>query len=352
MSSLRHLVHNKSVRILLQNQRVVVSQYGASTPGAIVTMTSNSHVTSPPPTAKADVERVRQVFQEYGNEQNNNNSNDSSVAMDPWERLWRDGITPWDLGGPTAVLLSELRKQVANATSVNNSSSWKTALIPGCGSGYDVVSLARYWDQQEQQTEEASTEDYHRTVYGLDLSETSIRRAKEVLQDSIQREGPLQCTTIHLYQGNFFDGPLGWQLCHTQRANRDSASALECHNNSIISPTTTFDLVFDYTFFCSLPPSLRQEWGTQMKRILSKPDTDLPSGQLLTLMFPYVAQPRTDSPGPPFLVSHMDYLEVLTNGEEDGYSLRLSTSKPYPSHDTVSSRAGQEMVGWWSFQPR
>jgi methyl halide transferase len=277
-------------------------------------------------TIKESVQRARQVFQE-----------DASSSVDPWERLWRDGLTPWDLGGPTPVLLSELRQRPR---------SWRTALIPGCGRGHDVVSLARFWDKQIDNTP------YHRTVYGLDLSETSLHRAKEVLMESIQTNGPFRKTNIQLYQGDFFVGPLNWQLFHNERSSTDNHN-LDSSSTTNISNNSTFDLIFDYTFFCAIPPKRRPEWGRQMSQILSKkePCNGNQSGELLTLMFPYVAEPRSDSPGPPYLVSYQDYLDALTNQSTNGVeqSLRLTTSDPYPSADTVSSRVGQEMVGWWSF---
>jgi hypothetical protein len=41
-----------------------------------------------------------------------------------------------------------------------------------------------------------------------------------------------------------------------------------------------FDFTFDYTFFCALPPSLREKWGRRHAELLK------PGGKLLTLAFP------------------------------------------------------------------
>ncbi|KAG7348516.1 thiopurine S-methyltransferase [Nitzschia inconspicua] len=285
------------------------------------------------------VHRVRQVFQE---------SKRDSSTIDPWERLWRDGLTPWDLGGPTPALLSEVQQRP-------NRHLWRTALLPGCGSGYDVVSLARFWDDyQVTKKEKQDTTSYQRTVVGLDLSETSLHRAKQILDESVQTHGSFSRTNILLYQGDFFAGPSAWHLFHSENTSskRDTFDpvSVDFTNNP------TFDFIFDYTFFCAIPPERRHDWGRVMTQLLSQKlhDSIDQSGELLTLMFPYVPAPRTDSPGPPYLVSFQDYLAALdnTNRSEDGKSLRLTTPSPYQSKDVVESRFGQEMVGWWKFESK
>ncbi|XP_017608623.1 thiocyanate methyltransferase 1-like isoform X2 [Gossypium arboreum] len=104
---------------------------------------------------------------------NNNRSRttDSSVQTNPriqklqqivktdasagWEESWKQGVTPWDLGRPTPVILH-----------LHHSGSLPMGrvLVPGCGTGYDVVAMAcpgRY-------------------VVGLDISEEAIKKAKQV----------------------------------------------------------------------------------------------------------------------------------------------------------------------------
>ncbi|CAG8783435.1 3251_t:CDS:2, partial [Acaulospora colombiana] len=58
-------------------------------------------------------------------------------------------------------------------------------------------------------------------------------------------------------------------------------------------PEGKFQLVYDYTFLCALPPTLRQEWSKRMSEIISA------GGILIALMFPI--SDHTD--GPPYALS-------------------------------------------------
>lgn len=51
---------------------------------------------------------------------------------DGWEKSWREGVTPWDLGQPTPILLHLLQM---------GSLPKGRALVPGCGS---VCSLSPF----------------------------------------------------------------------------------------------------------------------------------------------------------------------------------------------------------------
>ncbi|KAJ8651089.1 hypothetical protein MRB53_004112 [Persea americana] len=78
--------------------------------------------------------------------------NESSA--DGWEKSWEQRLTPWDLGQPTPVILHLLQTGALLKG---------RALIPGCGSGYDVVAIA-------------SPERY---VVGLDIADNAIKKARE-----------------------------------------------------------------------------------------------------------------------------------------------------------------------------
>jgi len=245
------------------------------------------------------------------------NHNDPAAA---WESLWRDGITPWDLGGPTLVMIEELR----------NRRMWpEMTLIPGCGSGYDLVSLGRYLD-------ESRPEDRTCTVVGLELSKTSLEKAQSVLEDSIANQGPFQQATIILYKGDFFAPPSSWNPVFST----DSYSKASDSKISVLSSKATFDFIFDYTFFCALPPDQRRQWGQHMKNLLAT------NGKLLTLMFPYHTSARkvaeAASRGPPYLVSLETYKGAL-----NGHGIAIDTPLPYGSTATPQKRQGQEVVGWW-----
>ncbi|CAK7325000.1 unnamed protein product [Dovyalis caffra] len=71
-----------------------------------------------------------------------------------WENCWEQGLTPWDLGRPTPIIL-HLHQTGALPKG--------RALVPGCGSGYDVVAMACP----------------ERYVVGLDISHKAIEKAVE-----------------------------------------------------------------------------------------------------------------------------------------------------------------------------
>ncbi|KAF5950446.1 hypothetical protein HYC85_012439 [Camellia sinensis] len=140
---------------------------------------------------------------------------------DGWEKCWQLGLTPWDLGQPTPVMV---HLHQAGALPKGR------ALVPGCGSGHDVVAIACP----------------ERYVVGLDISDEAIKKAIE-LSSSLPN-----ADYFTLLKEDFFT----WR------------------------PTELFDLIFDYTFFCAIEPDMRSAWASQMRDLL-KPD-----GELITLMFP------------------------------------------------------------------
>ncbi|XP_010277802.1 PREDICTED: probable thiol methyltransferase 2 isoform X2 [Nelumbo nucifera] len=71
-----------------------------------------------------------------------------------WEKCWEEGLTPWDLGQPTPVILHLLQTDAFPKG---------RALVPGCGSGHDVFAIA-------------SPERY---VVGLEISEIAVKKANE-----------------------------------------------------------------------------------------------------------------------------------------------------------------------------
>ncbi|XP_077229561.1 S-adenosyl-L-methionine-dependent methyltransferases superfamily protein isoform X2 [Tasmannia lanceolata] len=142
-------------------------------------------------------------------------------STDAWDKCWEKGITPWDLGQPTPVLMHLLQTRALPKGRV---------LIPGCGTGYDVVAIA-------------SPEHY---VVGLDISDNAIKKANE-WSSSLPN-----ANLFTFLKADFF----------------------------IWNPDELFDLIFDYTFFCAIEPCKRAAWASTVRDIL-KPD-----GELITLMFP------------------------------------------------------------------
>ncbi|KAF2925255.1 hypothetical protein DAI22_06g038550 [Oryza sativa Japonica Group] len=141
-------------------------------------------------------------------------------AADGWEKSWEAAVTPWDLGKPTPII----EHLVKSGTLPKG-----RALVPGCGTGYDVVALA-------------SPE---RFVVGLDISSTAVEKAKQWSSSLPNAD----CFTF--LADDFFK----WK------------------------PSEQFDLIFDYTFFCALDPSLRLAWAETVSGLLK------PHGELITLIY-------------------------------------------------------------------
>ncbi|XP_023871976.1 probable thiol methyltransferase 2 isoform X2 [Quercus suber] len=163
-------------------------------------------------------------------------------STDGWEKSWEQGVTPWDLGQPTPILL-HLHQTGALPKG--------RALVPGCGSGYDVAAIACP----------------ERYVVGLDISDIAIKKAVE-LSSSLPN-----ASYLNFLKADFFT----W------------------------NPSELFDLILDYTFFCAIEPDMRLAWAQRIRDLLK------PGGELITLMFPI----SDHVGGPPFKVSISDYEEVL-----------------------------------------
>uniref|UniRef100_A0A0D3GCZ1 Methyltransferase domain-containing protein n=1 Tax=Oryza barthii TaxID=65489 RepID=A0A0D3GCZ1_9ORYZ len=128
----------------------------------------------------------------------------------------------------------------------------KSGTLPkGRALGYDVVALA-------------SPE---RFVVGLDISSTAVEKAKQWSSSLPNAD----CFTF--LADDFFK----WK------------------------PSEQFDLIFDYTFFCALDPSLRLAWAETVSGLLK------PHGELITLIYLISDQEG----GPPFNNTVTDYQKVL-----------------------------------------
>lgn len=246
-------------------------------------LSSTAGAGSPPPEA---VQRTRQVL----------------AAGGSWEDLWTHKLTPWDLQGPTPALVEALG---ALPTRLSGREGLRV-LVPGCGSGHDLVALAEGLGSAR--------------VVGLDLSPTSTAAAGDTLARAGLAPGEPHPTT-----GSVVD-----------LATRDFFA---------FTPAAPFDLIFDYTFFCALPPALRGAWGRQTAALLARP-----SGALLTLMFPLESDADGTDPtaaGPPFPVSVPAYTAALTP-----HGLALEPGSPRETPATVEPRRGRELVAWWGWDSK
>lgn len=162
-----------------------------------------------------------------------------------WEASWRQSVTPWDAGAPAPSLVALVQSGALPSG---------RALVPGVGAGYDALALV-------------SPE---RTVVGLDLSPTAVAVAKARRYDA-----GITAARCDFVEGDFF----------------------EPDPSHLGAP---FQLIWDYTFCCALPPNLRQRWAARMRELLA------PDGVLVTLIFPV----SDHAGGPPYAVSPQLYEQV------------------------------------------
>jgi len=186
-----------------------------------------------------------------------------------WDSLWQQGDwLPWDRQGPNPALLQSLKTRsdlLGSATEaedvLNNvhdrgalaGQRRKTALVPGCGRGYDVLLLASLGYD----------------AYGLEVSEKAVEACimnaagsfdtyKAASKEAGKTDEGGRYTFI---QGDFF----------AQEWLADSA---------LDDKDFKFDLIYDYTFLCALPFEARPSWAARMSQLLAK------DGRLLCLEFP------------------------------------------------------------------
>ncbi len=193
-----------------------------------------------------------------------------------WEDAWREGQVGWDAGDSPPILHRLVEEQLLPKG---------RALVPGCGAGYDVVTLAGP----------------ERHVVGLDGAPTAKQRFDEVLAASDVADDEVTYRT-----GDFFD----------------------------FSPAEPFDLVWDYTFLCAIEPNIRPDWARQMSKLIR------PGGQLVALLFPIIDdevtfQEMMDA-GPPFPLIPQEIEELLA---EDFEALSVE-----PTDESHQGRQGMEWL--------
>lgn len=162
-----------------------------------------------------------------------------------WEQAWKEARTPWDAGASPPVLAQLVRSGTLPTG---------RALVPGCGAGYDVLTLA-------------SPE---RVAIGVDLAPTAAARFEQL---------------------------------RAQRGIPASQARYEVVDFFEYAPEAPFDLIWDYTFLCALDPRQRDAWADRMDRLLAV------DGELLTLIFPVVD--RSPDQGPPYPMTPRLVQELL-----------------------------------------
>ena len=213
---------------------------------------------------------VRELVNAFGS------SLPSIVCAHGWEGAWVRHVTPWNTRSAAPRLLTLLRTL-----------SPRRALIPGCGApAWDAIACARHgW-----------------TTTGLDVSSTAINISK-----SHQAANPeLRALPLDFVAADFFT----------------------------YVPRERFDLIFDYTFLSTLPPTLWRAWATAMRALLTR------DGELAVILFP-VDQHHG---GPPFAVDPDHVHSLLV---ESGMELVADIEK-VPDALSHPARAVSESTGWYT----
>src|SRR5687767_3051540 len=190
---------------------------------------------------------------------------EDSTQPDFWNTRYAAGKTPWDFGGVPAALPSFLARAKPPGR----------VLIPGCGSGYEVQAF-----------HEAGFE-----VTAIDFSSAAIEKAGRLL-------GPLSRSVI---AGDFFTHDFTGQ---------------------------NFDLVYERTFLCSLPPERWPAYATRMAELLQK-------GKLLAGIFLY----GEEAEPPPYPLTETQALDLF------GEKFELTRSEPVS--DSLPLFQGMERWQEW-----
>lgn len=225
-----------------------------------------------------------------------------------WDAMWQQNITPWDRSEPNPALIDTLLEKsdiIGNSTQQESSTHRMRALVPGCGRGYDVLLLASHGFD----------------AYGLDVSQTAI-------------DG---CTTLDKQQG---DDATKYPIKneHVGRGSRTFLMADFFQDD--LSPHTgggKFDVIYDYTFLCAIPPELRPKWAKRMTELLA------PGGSLICLEFPLAKSPKAG--GPPHGLSSDLYVQLFkqpgqgVNYDNDGHAV--------PDDTAADAQTGLVRVAHW-----
>ena len=168
-----------------------------------------------------------------------------------WEDAWQRGATPWDRGAVAPGLVWWLNEQRAEVPQAQPRTQTREAprspqaqglagqrgrvLVPGAGHGYDALALAQAgWD-----------------VTAVDIAPTAVAECTQrIVAAGLEKQARAVCA-------DFFETP-------------PRQEALQA----------PFDLLFDYTFCCALPPALRAAWAHTCAQRIKQ------GGSLLHLAFP------------------------------------------------------------------
>ncbi|TPX15772.1 uncharacterized protein E0L32_000106 [Thyridium curvatum] len=221
-----------------------------------------------------------------------------SAHLSTWDSLWEANNTPWDRAGPSPALHDLLADRAHDHLFASCRPSppaqgqqrqrqrqqpRKKALVSGCGRGHDVLLLAALGYD----------------AYGIDFSPVAIRGAR-ANAEAVAAADPEEYRPRDPAVGR---GAVTW--LEGDWFKFDFAAEVGVDK---------FDLIFDYTFLCALPPSARPAWAARNAALL-RPD----GGRLVCLEFPRTKPLHLA--GPPWgLRSHIYLAHLSRPGRELPYT--------------------------------
>lgn len=186
---------------------------------------------------------------------------DTPLNQDYWDKQYQSHSTGWDLGEVSAPIKSYIDTLKDKNLLI---------LIPGCGNTYEAEYLL----------EQGFT-----NITVIDIAPTLVTNLKTKFKDN---------PNIKIVLGDFFE-----------------------HQGK-------YDLIIEQTFFCALPPTMRQKYIWKMHQLLAN------KGKIAGLLFN-----RTFENGPPFGGSLEEY-ESLFNASFDFLKMEVCQNSAMP-------RAGSEL---------
>lgn len=184
------------------------------------------------------------------------------MNSDFWSDRYLQNNTPWDMGSPSPPLIAYLQRLYNKEQKI---------LIPGAGNAYEAEWL---WQNG------------FKNVFVLDISREPLRN----------------------FQNRLSSFPEDQLLCE-----------------DFFNHIDQYDLIVEQTFFCALPPHLRQDYAQKMYSLLK------PGAKLFGLLFDF---PLTEE-GPPFGGSREEY--------ERYFDSLFSIHRMERSYNSIKPRAGKEL---------
>lgn len=191
-----------------------------------------------------------------------NNAAKNASSSYFWENRYKTEATGWDLGNASPPIKAVIDDLKDKDIAI---------LIPGCGNAYEAEYLLKQG---------------FTNLTIIDFAPTVVQKLKDNFEHN---------KNIRVLLGNFFEH------------------------------VGTYDLILEQTFFCALPPNLRQRYVWKMHQLLAK------EGRIAGLLFN-----RSFESGPPFGGDLIEYQKLFTKS--------FFINKLHLAENSVPNRANTELI--------